>query len=510
MDTDKKVEEILKKLPPAPAGIEKWIRKELIKKAYIIYNKKEDKAICTHCGRRYKMKRFPKAQHGAQSTCPGCGQKGEFKASGIGRKKLTEQFRVLILTHRGATVYGTLFEIDAEFENFGVPTLYKWLSALYVLTEKEQRYFKRYPGGYWNGERWLEPKEFKLPSPPHGYNWGFWSKYGRTELYEDNLEAVFTKSCLKYHYDKDFFENWEFNAYSYIRYMQQSLKYQSVELLRKAGFERLAVARVDGGGTPCLNLRGTTLQKILKVPKRWHKKVREMDPTQLEFFQKLGEAEKHLQIEIIDLAIQYEYIRKDIEKHVPYMDAASYIYYQNKACDKGQSINLSDYRDYISACETTGEDLTRKKVLFPGDFWPAHDAAMDQKVEQENEDINRNIKKQGVEITGMVKPYKNTKFLIRPAASQTELSKESRGLNHCVKTYGKTMAAGKCAILFIRRIGEPDKPFYTLELSPDKELRQCRGKHNCSMTEEVFAFVDEWLEWIKKKPKKKKKEKEAA
>jgi len=33
---------------------------------------------------------------------------------------------------------------------------------------------------------------------------------------------------------------------------------------------------------------------------------------------------------------------------------------------------------------------------------------------------------------------------------------------------------------------------------------QCRGERNCAMTEEVKAFVDEWLETIQKRQKKKK------
>ena len=57
-----------------------------------------------------------------------------YKASGIGRKNLTEYFRVLIFTHRGNTVYGTLTEVTAEFKEMGKPQLSKWLSAVYVLS----------------------------------------------------------------------------------------------------------------------------------------------------------------------------------------------------------------------------------------------------------------------------------------------------------------------------------------------------------------------------------------
>lgn len=34
------IEEILEKLPPAPPGVVRWIRKSVIEGSYIIYNKK--------------------------------------------------------------------------------------------------------------------------------------------------------------------------------------------------------------------------------------------------------------------------------------------------------------------------------------------------------------------------------------------------------------------------------------------------------------------------------------
>ena len=44
------VEEYLKKLPPAPAGIAKWIYEEVVANTYIIYDAKAEKAACTRCG----------------------------------------------------------------------------------------------------------------------------------------------------------------------------------------------------------------------------------------------------------------------------------------------------------------------------------------------------------------------------------------------------------------------------------------------------------------------------
>ena len=40
------INEILKKLPPAPAEVTRWIHKDVVEKTYIIYDKKKDLARC--------------------------------------------------------------------------------------------------------------------------------------------------------------------------------------------------------------------------------------------------------------------------------------------------------------------------------------------------------------------------------------------------------------------------------------------------------------------------------
>ncbi len=46
-------------------------------------------------------------------------------------------------------------------------------------------------------------------------------------------------------------------------------------------------------------------------------------------------------------------------------------------------------------------------------------------------------------------------LLIRPAASQQDLTDEGNRLHHCVSTYGKRHAEGESAIFFIRRKNRP-------------------------------------------------------
>lgn len=74
-----------------------------------------------------------------------------------------------------------------------------------------------------------------------------------------------------------------------------------------------------------------------------------------------------------------------------------------------------------------------------------------------------------------------------------ELITEGITLKHCVKSYIESTANGKTCILFIRKTDELDKPYFTMEIRGDA-IRQCHGKCNCDMTDEVDEFVSKFCE----------------
>ena len=94
-------------------------------------------------------------------------------------------------------------------------------------------------------------------------------------------------------------------------------------------------------------------------------------------------------------------------------------------------------------------------------------------------------------------------ILIRPAASEQELRKEGSALHHCVATYAKRHAAGELTIFFIRRVEEPDKPWFTLNFNEKfLSVTENRGLHNCVRTPEIEAFEAAWLAWVRADCKK--------
>ena len=94
MATNEEVNRLVQKLPPEPASVDKWIYSDVIENAYIIFDNKQGKAVCTRCGKEFSIKNLTYIKHNEKTHCPKCGADAEYKAAYYGRKKLTEYFRI--------------------------------------------------------------------------------------------------------------------------------------------------------------------------------------------------------------------------------------------------------------------------------------------------------------------------------------------------------------------------------------------------------------------------------
>lgn len=151
--------------------------------------------------------------------------------------------------------------------------------------------------------------------------------------------------------------------------------------------------------------------------------------------------------------------------------------------------------DYWRMAAQLGRDLTDPSVRFPIDLLQAHDAMTELIKQRELDAMATSFRLRRKQLKKYI--FAADGLIIRPAASQRELTEEGDSLHHCVSTYGKRHAAGETAIFFIRRVSRPRKPFYTLELDEKAlKVRQNRGLYNRARTPEVQAFEDKWLAWL--------------
>ncbi|MHC1722767.1 MAG: PcfJ domain-containing protein [Aminipila sp.] len=495
----------VRELPKAPKGVQEWIIKDVVEKAYIIFNKKDKKAVCTRCGHTFGTDELGEIKHNQKDICPDCKNEITYKAYGIGRKNLTEQTRVLTFAKKGKSIYGVLTEVDIEFDDYK-PNLFIWQSAVYKFNSKGRIYYKHHPGWCWGAESWEKYKEPKVPAIPHIGLYRL--KRDGLHVYTDNFKSLFKNTDLQYAYIPQFIN--KLDGFELIRYMDLSLKYQSIELLQKSGFESLAYNKLNGETSRAINWRGKDLRKVLKLNMAEIRKFRDqaINAIELEIYQEYRKQGVLLEIDEINLIHwAYSYTVSAIEEVTTLVKAAKYIAHQNK--NYQMQNRLDDYKDYIEDCKKLGLDIRKNSILFPLDFYKTHMELVDKIQAVNDKKINSKIKKIVKQAEDVTKEYLFRNLRIQAATTAGELREESAQLGHCVKGYANKIANGEGLIFFIRKINNPKASYYTLELKYDLKMWkmvQCRGKKNCNMTDEVKEFVDRWMaEVVNAKPKKRKK-----
>ena len=92
--------------------------------------------------------------------------------------------------------------------------------------------------------------------------------------------------------------------------------------------------------------------------------------------------------------------------------------------------------------------------------------------------------------------YHNQKYCVIAPVTPQEIENEGSILKHCVRSYLRSVYDGLTTILFIRKLDEPDIPYFTAEVNTDDEIVQIKGLENASIDTayELVAFVKEWAE----------------
>lgn len=88
----------------------------------------------------------------------------------------------------------------------------------------------------------------------------------------------------------------------------------------------------------------------------------------------------------------------------------------------------------------------------------------------------------------------DTYVLVAPT-SKEDLLIEGKTLNHCVYSYINRMGLLETTILFLRKIGYEDSPYYTVEIK-NGQITQCRSTNNQDPAN-IANYVKDWFEGVK-------------
>lgn len=468
---------------------------------------KQQYGWCTHCSREFKTSGLG---HNTKDVCPECQSLCTVKASGLGRKTMVDgayfvYYEKSVRDPKVIVARGIYAVRDYSEDYHNVKTLYLERSR-YVFQMGSSLMLERY--GYYSMAKTMEHGEYNRRK-------SVYSLSGQYDVHQNTVTYYSRESIKEAVRDTPFsWSGWEsYNSDEMVKFFDLYSRYPCVEYLTKFGFGDLVEAKLTGGNTySAINWRGKTLFKVLRLTKKELNEVKtsgkSVDPLFLRLLQ--ISRKEHSDLSIAELsAIQkgYGYYFQELQKFLKYATLKKINVFINKQFkDKNTYTNdlnkkskhygnyhqvLITWKDYIADCITLEMDLKEDQVLFPRDLYTAHQNTIKQIKVKEDETLRKGIRAR-VKLLEKYR-FEDSGLLIRPAQDAKELIEEGKALCHCVGTYAKNYASGKTNIFFVRKIDEPEKPYYTVEVI-NNQIRQCRGKNNCSPDDDVKAFIRAFTE----------------
>lgn len=460
---------------------------------------KEHFGFCTHCKQEYVI---PKLRHLDLFKCTSCGSECGVRSSNRGRKYMLDEAYVVWyekseLNPQAITARGVYVIRDYRGDYRQVKTLYE-VRSMYLFVPGQGGgmidrpvYYSKDRGVVGDRNKWFGNKSVH--------------SLGHTVM--ANKVCYCSKESIKAAIKDTPFQYSTWDSYKdgdFVRFFDLYAKYPCIEYLTKIGFKDIVETKLSGGKTHgAIDWRAKNLFGVLRLNKQELNNLRE---SKLEvstwFLFLLQKAKKegirlNLQ-EIHALATEISDSRvnefRTALSRTTFSKLISYLVKQQNNPEvfehyKSKGQILSTWNDYIDDCFKLGLDISQQTVRFPKNLYQAHQNTIKQIKLKEDAALQKKFAIRRKQLEKMC--FGAQGFLIRPASDQKELIEEGKALIHCVGTYAGRYAKGETDILLIRKVDEPHKPFYTMEIRGG-EIMQCRGLKNCNPTDEVKAFIEEF------------------
>lgn len=344
-----------------------------------------------------------------------------------------------------------------------------------------------------------------------------------------NWEEEFEGTCLQYCNLEEYQPNARKNKAdrNTIRFLMDWARYPMMEKLWKAGYTGLVHERLRGLSKDKRNTiiwtrndiqtairfpkrllkmwpaQEWTMSRIEKVTVAWtlylEERIRENEISEL--------AKSSVPIDCIRLALGHASVHK-IVSYVEKRIAEEKATWTEKTPSYRQPQSQTTYRDYLNDCVKLDWDLDDREILFPPNLEAAHQRTIAQVKHKASKIAKQQF--QNTREKQLWMEWRQDDLLIRLPVDGDEIIAEGKALHHCVGGYVDRAAAGSTTILFIRRVTDPDTPYYTLEYLGGT-VNQCKTNKNGDYTkdESVRDFVASWVKHINRLKNRTRKEKTA-
>lgn len=155
-----------------------------------------------------------------------------------------------------------------------------------------------------------------------------------------------------------------------------------------------------------------------------------------------------------------------------------------------------DYHDYLKQCKRLKYNTTDTAICFPHNFEAMHERLSATIKYQYDKAVRAEFAKHIEERKQL--EFSDGNLMIVQPNQLSDIAYEGKALSHCVGGYAERHAKGALSIMFIRKKSEPDKPYYTMEVSADGKIVQVRGKRNIAPNKEVEDLIEGYKAYLEK------------
>lgn len=492
-----------------PDNFRKWIKDEILTEAAWFYQfeKRIAKGICGACG---EIAEINGVKNGKKGTCPACGRPIKYISIKKMNKLSISSFRAALVEAVSDNEFVSRYFIvqkryDSNCSNSG----YK-VGRRVVFTEVKREFWQGKSGGI--KLTGLYEAVFKYGSvlgEAKPIRWDRISpRYGVHEpgmIFAEN--AIEITKALAQQLNKPGFENSDIRPlfannrdYTPAEIFSGVLKMPSIESMAKMGMLNLSYSLLNNRevtpidtGSPAkqLGVDRLVMQKFAATNITysqwyyWHKWHLELNDWEgfISFIDKFHTLSSIDGAMTACRSIKLDTLTRYLEKQ-----------------SAEQTNVLMYWSDYVQMASHAGLDLEHNRdLIYPKNIKAEHDRFSAMKDKIKNIQYEKKLAERAKLLDSLA--LEGEDFIIAPLKNVSDFINESNELKHCVKTYIQRCASGETNVFGLRKKDEPEKPYFTVNISNHGVLIQNRGKCNCDPPKEVREFVKKWLGFVRGKLK---------
>ena len=495
-------------VPPLPKDWDRWVSKVGVMQNYMFYQYRRGGAktgYCSYCDREVPIR---KPKHNAMFRCPRCRKQVQFKSLGkMGWVHNNESIVYLMQPYPGGFVirefWAKRFYSNTRYQN--VKSNYHEIRRSIFDADRNPR--NAYYWGLYKQRttRWIEGCNCTA---------GYCSDesgrvYGRTIPW-------FAKTSLRWTGLPELISAGK--KIDPEKYLAVLKSVPALEQLSKAGLFRLAQECTQSAYWFEKSLQKESSQKglapMLGISHAELLRLRKMNGGQsfLEWLQ----YEKQTRTRIADHAIQWLCQERIKPEQLDFITDRMHVgqiqhYLGRQMRETGMSSRelLGLWWDYLSMASRFGYDLSDPIVYRVRKLRQRHDElaarCKEQALTLQAGEILRAFPhvEQNLDHIRKMYAFSEDTFQLQVPKTIEDILLEGRNLRHCIANsdvYWERMERRESYLLFLRKTGEPDTPYYTVEAEPDGTVRQVRTQFNRQMDDidAVRSFLKRWQKQLAK------------